>query len=165
MGFIEAIHSTGPAADRADKMSLYGWLVGDWTMVATIEGDSRTPSEGSIHAGWVLQGRAIQDVWSLPGLFHGTTLRIYDPGLDAWHILWNDPLKQYYARQIGKADGAEIVQVGRNDTGDVIRWRFSDVSPDSFTWTAERSADEGATWQLQRRFLARRTAHHEAGRA
>jgi hypothetical protein len=26
------LFSNGPAANRADKMGLYGWLVGDWTM-------------------------------------------------------------------------------------------------------------------------------------
>jgi hypothetical protein len=25
------LFSNGPASDRADKMGLYGWLVGDWT--------------------------------------------------------------------------------------------------------------------------------------
>jgi len=50
-------------------------------------------ARGEIHAGWVLQGRAIQDVWIFPGAFYGTTLRVYDPGLDAWHILWSDPVK------------------------------------------------------------------------
>ena len=31
---------------------------------------------GEIHFGWVLEGRAIQDVWILPGFFyHGTTLQ------------------------------------------------------------------------------------------
>ena len=32
---------------------------------------------------------------------------------------------------------------------------FTDITPDSFCWLGERSLDEGATWQLQARFLAR----------
>src|SRR5215208_1053139 len=103
--FAEALSSTGPAADRADKMSLYGWLIGDWRFDAVMHADdgARHTGEGEIHFAWVLEGRAIQDVWILPGIFFGTTLRIYDPGLDAWHILWSDPLKQLYTRQIGRA--------------------------------------------------------------
>lgn len=94
--FIDVLKAGGPAPDRADKMGLYGWLIGDWTFDAAVTRDDGTQHNGSgeIHFGWVLGGRAIQDVWILPGFFHGTTLRVYDPGIDGWHILWNDPLKQ-----------------------------------------------------------------------
>jgi catechol 2,3-dioxygenase-like lactoylglutathione lyase family enzyme len=93
----------------------------------------------------------------LPGFFHGTTLRIYDPGLDAWHILWSDPLRQYFTRQIGRAKGSDIVQEGRNDAGQPTRWSFTDITADAFCWIGERSLDGGATWQRQAVFLARRT--------
>jgi len=62
--------------------------------VAHLDDGTTHRGRGEVHAGWVLDGRAIQDVWILPGLFYGTTLRVYDPGLDAWHILWHDPLTQ-----------------------------------------------------------------------
>jgi hypothetical protein len=105
----------------------------------------------------VLEGRAIQDVWILPGVFHGTTLRVYDPRSNAWHILWSDPLHQYYSRQVGRPEGRDIVQIGRNDSGELTRWSFRDITPDSFRWLGERSTDDGATWQLQAEFHARRT--------
>ena len=109
--FIEALSSAAAAADRADKMKLYGWLIGRWTMDATVYRDDGTRHQGpgEIHFAWVLEGRAIQDVWILPGVFYGTTLRIYDPGIDAWHILWSDPMRQVYTRQIGRAQGDDIV--------------------------------------------------------
>jgi catechol 2,3-dioxygenase-like lactoylglutathione lyase family enzyme len=90
--FINALRSAGPAPDRTDGLKLYGWLIGRWTMDATVYRDdgSRHQDAGEIHVGWVLQGRAIQDVWILPGVFYGTTLRVYDPTIDAWHILWSD---------------------------------------------------------------------------
>ncbi len=71
--------------------------------------------KGEIHFGWVLEGRAIQDVWITPSRgqrhdpigaaanFYGSTFRIYDPGIDAWHIFWLDPVKQFYSRMIGRA--------------------------------------------------------------
>jgi hypothetical protein len=160
MGFSEALRSTGPAAGQADKMALYGWLIGDWTMDATVYADDGSvhPAQGAIHFGWVLEGRAIQDVWILPGFFHGTTLRIYDPGLDAWHILWSDPVKQYFSRQIGRARGNDIVQEGQNDAGEPTRWSFTDITADQFCWVGERSRDGGATWHTQAVFLARRVA-------
>ena len=159
--FINALHSDRPASDRADKLSLYGWLIGDWEMDAVMHDDTGTKHagpRGEIHFGWVLEGRAIQDVWILPGVFYGTTLRVYDPGLDAWHILWNDPLKQYYTRQIGRARGNDIVQEGKDDAGVPVRWSFTEIMPDSFHWTGERSADGGATWRRQVEMFARRVA-------
>jgi hypothetical protein len=113
---------------------------------------------GNISAGWVLEGRAIQDVWILPGVFYGTTLRVYDPNLDGWHILWSDPLRQYYTRQVGRARGDDIVQDGTNDACAAVRWSFTEITPKSFRWRGERSLDNRATWQLQAEFFARRAA-------
>lgn len=157
-GFVNTLVSQGPAADRADKMALYGQFIGDWTFDALVHKDDGTEhrGRGEIHFAWALDGRAIQDVWILPGLFYGTTLRVYDPAIDAWHILWNDPLKQLYTRQTGRAQGDGIVQVGDMGDGVHLRWTFSDIAPDSFRWRGERSTDAGVTWHLQADFRARR---------
>ena len=156
--FVEVLSADGPAPDRANQMDLYGWLVGSWEMDAVVHADDGTThrGRGEVHAGWVLAGRAIQDVWILPGVFHGTTLRVYDPGRDAWHILWSDPLRQYFGRQLGRAQGKDIVQLGTNDAGETTRWSFCDITPDAFVWRGERSPDGGATWQLQAEFRIRR---------
>jgi hypothetical protein len=98
--FAHVLHAAGPDRQRESKLALYGWLVGSWNMeVVTILEDGKTHHDhGEIHAGWVLQGRAIQDVWMIPrleerkpgvghlpgaGNWYGTTLRIYDPNIDA----------------------------------------------------------------------------------
>ena len=156
--FGSALHSSGPAPDWVEKMKLYGWLIGSWNMDATMFRDdgSLHQGQGEIHFGWTLEGRAIQDVWILPGIFYGTTLRVYDPGIDAWHILWSDPLRQVYTRQIGRARGDDIVQFGEDIAGAALRWSFTAIKPDSFRWTGERSGDGGKTWQTQAEFLARR---------
>ena len=44
--FIEALSSAAAAADRADKMKLYGWLIGRWTMDATVYRDDGTRHQG-----------------------------------------------------------------------------------------------------------------------
>jgi hypothetical protein len=165
--FVETLHSNRPASDR---MGLYAFLIGSWTFDAIYHppgGPDRT-TRGEIHAGWVLEGRALQDVWIVPardlpradppefGDYYGSTLRIYDPGLDAWHILWIDPLTQTYRRQLGRARGKDIVQEGRDEvTGAHVRWSFTDVTPNSFRWLGEASPD-GGTWTLLADFHARR---------
>jgi hypothetical protein len=157
-GFDAALRANGPAPDRADKMTLYGWLVGSWEMDGKIyRDDGAYEAKGEIHAGWVLEGRAIQDVWILPGAFYGSTLRVYDPGQDAWHILWSDPTKQYYTRQLGRARGNDIVQEGTNDAGQHIRWRFTERRPDAFHWIGDRLLSKDA-WKVEAEFFARRVA-------
>ena len=168
---LDALSAPGPAPDRAPGLQLYAFLVGSWSLdVHYPQPDgTRLRSRGEVHAGWVLEGRAIQDVWIVParGLprgelpasaeFYGTTLRIYDPGLDAWHILWSDPMRQLYRRQLGRASGRDIVQLGTDDSGAQVRWSFQDRTPDSFRWCGERSPDGGASWTLMAEFHARRT--------
>ena len=89
---------------------------------------------------------------------HGTTLRIYDPGIDAWHIIWSDPVKLYYSRQVGRSHGADIVQEGVDADGTSVRWTFTDRKPDSFRWIGERSGDGGKSWRLEVEFFVRRAA-------
>jgi hypothetical protein len=141
-------------------MKLYGWLIGNWTMQGVIHLDDGNEQRdtGEIYFGWVLQGRAIQDVWIFGEAFYGTTLRLYDPAIDAWHILWNDPVRQFYTRQIGRAHGKDIVQIGNNDAGETLRWSFTEITPVSFHWIGERSRDAGKSFALQAEYFATRAA-------
>lgn len=156
--FLDDLASDSPDATRADGLALYAFLVGRWTFDARVhlpDGSLHT-GQGSIAAGWVLAGRALQDVWILPGVFHGTTLRVYDPAREAWHILWSDPLHQYYSRELGRADGGDIVQLGHDDGGRATRWSFRARRADAFTWLGETSDDGGTNWRLEAEFHCRR---------
>ncbi len=169
--FLHTLESDGPAADRHGRMDLYGWLVGSWDLDVTrfLEDGSIRRRPGEWHFGWALEGRAIQDVWIVPPRgagragdaaanvdVYGTTLRVYDPRIDAWHIQWTDPVTQTYLTMIGRREGRDIVQLGQDAAGQRIRWSFSEITPDSFRWRGEVSADEGSTWRLTVEFFARR---------
>jgi hypothetical protein len=154
--FASALLAASPAADRAGRMGLYAFLVGRWEMDGIIHsGTDRYEARGEIHAAWVLEGRAIQDVWILPGAFYGSTLRVYDPTLDAWHIFWSDPTKQYFTRQLGRAHGNDIVQEGTNPDGDPLRWKFTRRTHESFHWIGERQTSANG-WVTEAEFLARK---------
>ncbi len=172
--FSEVLHADGPDAERADKLALFAWLVGNWEMdVETfLEDGSMQRGQGEIHAGWVLEGRAIQDVWMIPrlrerrpgidqlpgaGNWYGTTLRIYDPDLDAWQILWNDPATNFFSQQIGRARGRDIVQEGPDPRGGSMRWTFAEIERDLFHWTAERTKD-GTNWRREVAIRCRRAS-------
>ncbi len=168
--FAEALHSDGPDPGLAEKLRLYGRFIGAWTFDAwrILEDGRRLTGRGEVHFAWVLEGKAVQDVWILPArntgaqaslgpwTFYGTTLRVYDPREDAWHIFWSDPRNQYYSRQLGRAEGDGIVQIGADGTGVSVRWSLSRITESSFRWLGERSHDRGATWRTEVEFLARR---------
>ena len=171
--FLGALGADGPAADRAGKIDLYGRFVGssELDVLQIAEDGSQRRRMGEWHFGWMLEGRAIQDVWIVPPRgelrrgdaaanfnSYGTTLRVYDPRIDAWQIQWTDPVTQNFLQMIGRAEGNDIVQLGTRPDGRLIRWRFSEITADSFRWTGEISADGGASWHLQVDFSARRVA-------
>lgn len=68
-GLIEALHVTGPAAEYAGKLMLFGRFVGSWRLEWTGPDTGGQPATmtGELHFGWVLGGRAVQDIWIVPG--------------------------------------------------------------------------------------------------
>ncbi len=169
--FAHALHAEGAATDRAGDMALYGWLIGSWDLDVgeVLEDGSTRRRSGEWHFSWVLEGRAIQDVWIVPRRgerragdataareYCGTTLRVYDPAIGAWHIQWTDPVIQAYLSMIGRREGPDIVQLGKDAAGNLRRWSFSKIAADSFRWRGEISLDQGATWHCHTDFRARR---------
>jgi hypothetical protein len=169
--FLAALGAEGPASDRTGKMDLYGRFVGSWDLdvrqFATDGAERRR--RGEWHFGWVLEGRAIQDVWIVPPRgaqragdaaanlnSYGTTLRIFDPRTDAWQVHWFDPVTENISQMVGRAEGADIVQLGTSADGRLIRWRFLEIETDSFLWRGEVSPDQGASWHVVTEFRATR---------
>jgi len=59
-GLVEALHADGPAGPHADELMLFGRFVGSWRLEWS-DADGATAT-GELHFGWVLGGRAVQDV-------------------------------------------------------------------------------------------------------
>jgi len=165
-GLIEALHVSKPASEHQDKLMLFGRFVGSWTIHWT--GAASQQATGELHFGWVLAGRAIQDTWIVPGrgqpgegepplAFYGTTVRFYDPVIDAWRSTWIEPVNHQVRRFIGRPEEDDIVLLSQEDQPP-LRWRFTDIHPDSFTWIGQSSSDGGATWNVEEEMHARRTA-------
>ena len=169
--FLEGLTANGPAAEYADRLMLYGQFVGDWLgeMAEFGPDGAVTMSRWDIRFDWVLEGRAIQDLWitpvregrevgwSEPGNRYSTTLRVYDPKIDAWHIIWINPPGGYITRQLARKVGDEIIQVADVDaSGSLTRWVYRDITPKSFRWCNERSVDQGKSWQLVQEMRAKR---------
>jgi hypothetical protein len=156
-GLIEALHVSGPAAEHADKLMLFGRFVGSWAVRWSGTDSAGQPLEvlGELHFGWVLGGRAVQDTWIVPGrdqprdsrmrAFHGTTVRFYDPGIDAWRSTWIEPINARVRRFVGRPVDGQIVLLS-DEEEPRLRWRFTDITAGSALWIGEISHDGGATW-------------------
>ena len=66
--FVDALVSSRRATDLADVDDIFGFLVASWEVEAVLydaSGRSET-RKGEVHASWVLEGRAIQDLFIFP---------------------------------------------------------------------------------------------------
>ena len=74
---------------------------------------------------------------------YGSTFRWYDPAIDAWHIRYFDPGRPLEMRQIGRAVGADIVQVGEDQNGIRRRWRFVEITRNVVPLARRRVVGQG----------------------
>jgi hypothetical protein len=165
------LSASGRSPEIPETADVYGWLVGSWELeVLHYNGlDLSSPKiTGEAHFAWVLEGRAIQDVWVMPRPsdrrscidrslnMYGTTQRVWDPALQAWRILWVNPISGHQEHQIGRKIGDEIIQIGARPNGVPTRWRFTEITADTFHWLGEVLEPDGKTWKLEGEFRARR---------
>lgn len=169
--FFDLLAAPKRSAEIPESADVYGWLVGSWELDVVHYKAQDVKGQGlkaEAHFSWVLEGRAVQDVWIMPRQtersanddlsmnMYGTTLRSWDPAIEAWRIAWTNPAHNHREQQIGRRVGGDIVQIGTRPDGTVTRWRFTDITPDSFHWSGEALGPDGARWQLEGEFLARR---------
>src|SRR6266699_2325914 len=117
---LQGLHASGPLQSLADKLRLFGQFVGDWDCeewAVNPDGSKQSSNQCEWHWGWILGGRAVQDVWIVhpkgkpdtQPVEHGTTIRVYDPKLDAWHCVWIGPIKNNFVTFTAKQVRKEIV--------------------------------------------------------
>jgi len=169
---IEVLAANGPFAEYADKLMLFGRLVGGWDIegkYCNAEGQVTQERQGEWHFGWVLEGRAIQDViltppreerrkTGAPADDYGTAIRFYDPRIDAWRVTALTPVFGVVVNLIARPVGDEIIQEGRAPDNKLYRWVFSDITDQTFRWSGYVSADEGRTWFMEEEIRGRRRA-------
>jgi hypothetical protein len=104
-GLRRVLHVSSPAGEHAGKLMLFGRFVGSWHLDWTGAGvgGQAARMSGELHFGWVLGGRAVQDIWIIPGRVR---------------------------RFIGRPFGDDIVLLSDEDDPQ-LRWRFTDIPADS----------------------------------
>ena len=162
---IEGLAADGPIAEHAEQLELFGLFVGDWDILECGNRErvgSWWVEGGKLHWRWILEGRAVQDIWttidektgrSVP---MGTTIRFFDPKIDAWHSVWISPVQGIVRPFVGRQIGSEIVLEGQNAEGFPIHWIFSEITPTTFRWRGEVLKDPAAGWELYEEMRLRR---------
>lgn len=170
--FHSVLAAPGRSPEIPESADVYGWLIGSWELDVLHYGVdvSARRLKGEVHFGWVLEGRAVQDVWIMPPRskrtrdadrmlnMYGTTLRVWDPAIQAWRVSWVDPATGRRDELVGRRIGPEIVQIGIHADGAPIRWTFTEITADSFRWTGEVLQADGKTWKLEGEFRAKKKA-------
>src|SRR5262245_37597491 len=164
---VTTLESRGPHHSIGDQAQTFDRFVGTWDCdYASFKEDGTTEhAKGEVIFGWVLDGRAVQDIWtwiengSSGERKLGTTVRFFDPKIGKWRITWIDPVSPAIKLLTGGVVGDRIVLEGKADDGVWMRWSFNEIHKDSFIWRGEKSRDNGRTWRLTDEYhLQRRSA-------
>lgn len=171
LGRLHAVNASGRSPDVPEHADAYGWLIGSWELTVHCYWGIDVAArgiKGEAHFGWILEGRAMQDVWIMPPRsqrtakmdktmnMYGTTLRVWDPSIEAWRITWFNPAGDHYEEQIGRLIGNDVVQIGTRHDGTPTRWMFTEITPNAFHWLGEALEADGKTWRLEGEFRAAR---------
>jgi len=165
---IRVLASPNPNPALGEEAQTFDRLVGSWDADFTFHADDGTVrhKKGELHFGWVMDGRAVQDLWiGYPAEGQkdrsiGTTIRFFDSKIKQWRIVFINPQFNYVVTTQGGREGDRIVLRGTDTDGLPIRWTFREITTASFHWQGEKSHDGGKTWKVEedhhmnRRFLA-----------
>jgi hypothetical protein len=132
----------------------FDYLLGDWSFTAV------NRQYGNMRGYWsavrLAEGGQIVDEYRIVGengetYYSTTTLRAYNAVLDQWELISTDKEKGLQDFGTGHLIGGEmrIEQKFGVMTPNPSLWRirYHDIGADRFSWSADRSTDNGKTWE------------------
>jgi hypothetical protein len=158
LDMVTALQAEGPHPSLGSQANVFGRFVGTWDGEYTefSKDGTATRSSGQWIFGWVMDGRAIQDLFIIhPSAEHqegfvGTSLRYYDPKSGTWCVAFIDPENGAVETLTGGAVGDDrIVLLSEGKYAKQRRWSLNDIRPDSWVFRDEGSRDGGKTWWLR----------------
>jgi len=163
---VSVLAASKPHPSLGDQAQVWDRFVGTWDcdFGFYLDDGSVRRAAGELEFGWVLDGRALQDIWiSYPkdGTQErniGTSIRYFDDKSRTWRVVFVSPAYGGMLIVQGGVEGKGIVLRGTDDEGAALRWSFNDIQADSFVWRGEKSRDGGKTWRLEEEhYMKRRT--------
>jgi hypothetical protein len=170
--FLEALPATGPSPELSGTDNIFGFLIGSWDIDAVLysENDAARKVLGEVHASWILEGRAIQDLFIYPrradrhsgrpaqGDRYATTIRTYDRALKAWRVVFINPAaNETSAQLIARPHGDGIALEGELADGTPVRWRYEEITASYFRYSAEKRKVGDGAWHLYLELFGGRT--------
>ena len=112
-------------------------------------GPDSTRVNGTNHIEKILDGKVLQEHFEDPADgFRGTSLSVYNSQQATWYQSWADNGGGYFHFEGDTSNGNRIFSMTEEDSRGVLyRMVFSDITPDSLTWTWEGTRDGGKTWK------------------
>ncbi len=161
---VAVLSAPGPHPSLGDRARTWSRFVGTWDcdFGFYLEDGSVKHTPGELEFGWVLDGRALQDLWiTYPRQGEkerriGTSIRFFDDEANTWRVVFVSPQHRAVLTVQGGEEGDRIVLRGQDVDGGQLRWSFNDIKDDSFTWRGEKSRDGGTTWKLEEEHRMRR---------
>jgi len=150
-----------PNPKAAPELSQFAFIIGEWRCDAGVMGEDGTWQ--SYQATWVgryiLDGHVISDEYRMTNqtgelIVHGMNFRSYSVERKTWVMRWLNATGSFWL-ELGpeKLGGVRVtpktITFNFIDTfapGALTRVSFSDITESHFTWSSERSFDQGKTW-------------------
>ena len=158
LDMVAILQAMGPHPSLGEQAEVFGRFVGVWDGEYTeFSKDGKTThSSGEWTFGWVMDGRAMEDLFIIhPSAvrkerYIGTTLRYFDPKSATWSVTFVDPENGAVETLSGGAVGDDRIVLHSGSTdGRKSRWSFDQIRADSWVFRDEVSSDGGTTWRLR----------------
>jgi len=148
-----------------EEFNYFGKVIGKWDLDWNDRLNTSTPRrvKGEWIFSWVLDGMAVQDVFIVPSraerltdiqpdAAYGTTIRLFNIERQVWEIFYGCP--EECARLEARKEGDEIILT--EITSKAMKWIFSDITDNSFTWRSIAKSPAGDWITLARVYATRK---------
>jgi hypothetical protein len=160
-----ALPAKGPHPSLGDQEKTFGRFVGTWQVeyMDVKKDGTQLHRTGLFIVGWIMYGRAIQDLWIVdPSPGHAereiyADVRYFDPKTLTWPSVFFDLEQASMAKFSGGAASADRVVFQSSEIDNhLTRWSFDDTGPNTLEFRDQSSSDEGKTWKLRAEYHMRR---------
>lgn len=162
MAGMPAFSQTAPKKTREQAQALYkehqadfDYLLGDWQFTA--ENKEHGKFGGFWSAVRMAEGAEVLDEYRVVGddgqtYYVSSTIRAYNAVLERWELISAESGTGLQNFGTAKKVGAEMHIEQRfgvmSPKPSLWRIRYYNIKPDSFSWAADRSFDDGKTWVI-----------------
>jgi hypothetical protein len=163
---ITELRAAGPSATLGNHAEVLRHLIGTWDVqyMDIPKSGKAIYRTGQLLVGWVMDGRAMEDLWivnpSDPGKDREVyaDVRYFDPKSGTWPAVFIDPQIASIATFTGGAAGDDRIVLDSQDLvpGQIRRWSFNDIREDSMVFRDDASSDGGKTWARKSEYQMKR---------